>query len=105
MLRAGAEAHHAAIVNANGGLISQEDFATVNAAIGRMIASTPSSKVMDVYNSFAGIVKPEVPSKLMSGVSASDASKAYSALLEFKDVVKTAQASYSDLSTSFSFSR
>merc|ERR1711912_134775 len=94
-LRAGAEAHHAAIVNANGGMISQEDFATVKAAVGRMIASTPSSKVMDVYNSFASIVKPEVPSKLMSGVNAADASAAYSALLEFKDVVKKAQSTYS----------
>merc|ERR1719284_2299962 len=73
-LKAGAAAHHAAIVNANGGLISQEDFATVNAAIGRMIASTPSATVMDVYNSFASIAGGAVPYQLMSTVNPSDAS-------------------------------
>merc|ERR1711920_1138822 len=56
-------AHHKAITSMDAsGVTSLEDFTAVNAAIGRMIVSTPTSKVMDVYNAFAGIVKPEVPS-------------------------------------------
>jgi len=103
-LKAGAEAHHNAIgsMDANG-VTSLEDFTAVNAAIGRMIVSTPTSKVMDVYNAFAGIVKPEVPSKLMSGVNPSDALKAYNALLEFKDVVKAEQATYKAVIVGWSF--
>merc|ERR1712151_669419 len=60
----------------------------VNAAIGRMIASVPESQTMDVYNTISGLVSPVVPPFLMSGVNAEDARKAYSALMEFKDVVK-----------------
>merc|ERR1711985_90873 len=97
-LKLGAEAHHKAIMSMDAnGVTSLEDFTAVNAAIGRMIASAPSARVMDTYNAFASIVKPEVPSKLMSGVSSADASAAYKALLEFKDVVKTAQASYASV--------
>merc|ERR1712228_1078166 len=79
-----------------------EDFTAVNAALGRMIASAPSARVMDTYNAFASIVKPEVPSKLMSGVDVGDARRAYSAFLEFKDVVKAAQASYAESSPGLS---
>merc|ERR1712066_792376 len=61
------------------------------AALGHMIASVPTSKTMDVYNAFSGIVGKDVPSYLMSTVKADDASKAYSALMEFKDVVKAAR--------------
>merc|ERR1712157_230223 len=43
---------------------------------------------MDVYNSFNGVVSGDVPSYLMSTVKEADAKAAYSALLEFKDVVK-----------------
>jgi len=104
-LKAGAEAHHKAIMSMDSsGVTSLEDYTAVNAAIGRMIASTPSSKVMDVYNAFSGIVKPEVPSKLFSGVSGPDAVKAYSAFLAFKDVVKEAQGSFRDIAPGWGFS-
>merc|ERR1712228_295154 len=103
-LKLGAEAHHKAIMSMDAsGLTSLEDFTAVNAAIGRMIVSTPTSKVMDVYNAFASIVKPEVPSKLMSGVNSADAQKAYNALLEFKDVVKAEQAAYKAVTVGWSF--
>jgi len=103
-LKLGAEAHHKAIMSMDAsGVTSLEDFTAVNAAIGRMIVSTPTSKVMDVYNAFAGIVKPEVPSKLMSGVNSADAQKAYNALLEFKDVVKAEQAAYKAITVGWSF--
>jgi len=88
-LKAAAEAHHKAIGSIDkAGVTSLTDFTAVNAAIGRMIQSTPSSKVMDVYNAWASLVQPSVPNKLISGVNAADAIAAYDALLKFKDVVK-----------------
>merc|ERR1739848_973884 len=52
LLKAGVEAHHKAIGSAGGaGMVTSEaDFTAVNAALGRMVASVPESKVMDVYN-------------------------------------------------------
>jgi len=89
LLKAGVEAHHKAIASASGaGMVtSQADFEAVNAAIGRMVASVPESKVMDVYNSFSGLVSDDVPKYLMSTVKSADAEKAYDAFLKFKDVV------------------
>merc|ERR1712226_170134 len=60
----------------------------INAALGRMIASVPESKVMDVYNAFSKVVSPDVPKYLMSTVKEADAKAAYAALMDFKDVVK-----------------
>merc|ERR1712151_195477 len=89
-LRAAAvEAHHKAIGSAgSSGVTSKVDFEGTIATLGRAIASVPESKVMDVYNSFSGLVGGDVPSYLMSTVKEADAKAAYSALLEFKDVVK-----------------
>merc|ERR1712048_798431 len=91
-LKAAAEAHHKAIgsIDANG-VTSAADFEAVNAALGRVIASVPTSKVMDVYNAFSGLVNPAVPNKLFSTVSPLDANAAAKAFYEFKDVVKAAQ--------------
>merc|ERR1712066_924631 len=66
-------------------------FKAVNAALGKMIASVPTSQVMDVYNAFGKIVGPVVPNYLYSSVNPGDAQAAYAALLSFKDVVKAAQ--------------
>merc|ERR1711933_478606 len=88
LLKAGVEAHHKAIGSMSGGVTSQADFEAVNAALGRMIASVPESKVMDVYNAFSKVVSPDVPKYLMSTVKEADAKAAYAALMEFKDVVK-----------------
>merc|ERR1712066_96542 len=92
LLKAAAEAHHKAIgsIDANG-LTSAADYEAVNAALGRAIASVPTSKVMDVYNAFSGLVNPAVPNKLFSTVNALDANAAAKAFYEFKDVVKAAQ--------------
>merc|ERR1712070_396417 len=91
-LKAGAEAHHKAIGSIDAsGVTSLEDYTAVNAAIGRIIQSTPSSKVMDVYNAWASILSPSVPNKLFSGVNPLDANAAARAFYEFKDVVKAAQ--------------
>merc|ERR1711933_326299 len=70
---------------------SASDFQSVNAALGKAIASVPTSQVMDVYNAFGKIVSPVVPSYLYSTVNPGDAQAAYAALLGFKDVVKAAQ--------------
>merc|ERR1712187_400669 len=90
LLKAAVEAHHKAIGSAgSSGVTSKADYEAINAALGRAIASVPESKVMDVYNSFSGLVSGDVPSYLMSTVKEADAKAAYSALLEFKDVVKS----------------
>jgi len=88
LLKAGVEAHHKAIGSASGGVTSQADFEAINAALGRMIASVPESKTMDVYNAFSKLVSPDVPKYLMSTVKEADAKAAYAALMDFKDVVK-----------------
>merc|ERR1711976_496663 len=43
---------------------------------------------MDVYNSISALVSPDVGPFLMSTVNEADAKAAYSALMDFKDVVK-----------------
>jgi len=94
-LKAAAAAHHKAIGSISGanGVTSQADWEAVNAALGRVIASVPESTVMDVYNSVSSITDPGVPAYLKSLVNGADAERAYSAFLEFKDVVKSAQVS------------
>merc|ERR1712061_647239 len=87
-----AEAHHKAIGSIDAKLVtSASDFEAINAGLGKAIASVPTSKVMDVYNAFSGIVNPTIPNYLYSSVNPNDAQAAYTALLEFKDVVKAAR--------------
>jgi len=90
LVKAGVQAHHKAIgsLSANNLVLSKADFEAVNAAIGRMIASVPESKTMDVYKAFSALVDKGVPPYLMSTVNEADAKAAYAALMEFKDVVK-----------------
>merc|ERR1712014_505857 len=90
LLKAGANAHHAAIqgLPANG-VCSEAQFAAILAAIGRMVASVPESKTMDVYNSVKALVDPKVPEYLMSTVKEEDAKAAYQGLLDFTNVVKS----------------
>merc|ERR1712242_280625 len=77
-----------AIGSGLGKACSQSDFEAINAALGRMIASVPESKTMAVYDAFSKLVGSDVPPYLMSTVKEADAKAAYSALMEFKDVVK-----------------
>merc|ERR1712217_301099 len=91
-LNEAAEAHHKAIGSVDAKLVtSASDFEAINAGLGKAIASVPTSKVMDVFNAFSGIVNPTIPNYLYSSVSPGDATAAYNALLEFKDVVKAAR--------------
>merc|ERR1712226_57221 len=89
LLKAGADAHHAAIGGLPAsGVCSEAQLTAINAAIGRMIASVPESKTMDVYNSVGALVDSKVPEYLMSTVKEADAKAAYSALIDFTNVVK-----------------
>merc|ERR1711963_781874 len=94
-LKAAVDAHHKAVGSVSGanGVTSKADWEAVNAALGRVIASVPESMVMDVYNSVSAITDPGVPAYMKSLVNGADAEKAYSAFLEFKDVVKKNQVS------------
>jgi len=89
LLKAGAEAHHAAIGGLPpSGLCAEAKLTGILAALGRMIASVPESKVMDVYNSVGALVDSNVPAYLMSTVKEADAKAAYAALVDFAGVVK-----------------
>jgi len=89
LLKAGAEAHHAAIVGSNkDGLCSEAQLAAITAALGRMIASVPEAKTMGVYDAVGALVDPKVPPYLMSTVKEADAKAAYAALVDFANVVK-----------------
>merc|ERR1712190_81175 len=91
LLKDAAKAHSKAIGSVDAKLVtSASDFEAVN-ALGKVIASVPTSQVMDVYNAFGKIVNPVVPNYLFSSVNPADAQAAYAALLSFKDVVKAAQ--------------
>jgi len=84
-------AHTQAIrtMSADGLLCSKADFTAINAAIGRIVASVPEDKTMDVYNAFDSVVPKTVPEYMMSKVNSDDAKAAYAAFMEFKDVVKS----------------
>merc|ERR1719373_434500 len=105
LLKAGADAHHAAIGGLPArGVCSEAQLTAINAAIGRMIASVPESKTMDVYNSVSALVDSKVPEYLMSTVKEADAKAAYAALIDFTNVVKanpiTASSPASSVSSS-----
>merc|ERR1719190_156899 len=89
LLKAGAAAHHAGIVGSDiNGVCSQSQLTNIYASLGRMIASVPESKTMDVYNSVSALVDSSVPAYLMSTVNEADAKAAYAALVDFAGVVK-----------------
>merc|ERR1712232_1411595 len=93
LLKEAAAAHHKAIGSVDAkGVTSAADYAEINAALGKLIASVPKSDVMDVYNAFAKIVNPNGPSYLFSAQTKGlEAVGAYKALMEFKDIVKAAE--------------
>ena len=89
-LKLGGDAHHKGIGSMDGKLVtSLADYTAMNAAIGHMVASAGEAKTMDVYNSIASFnLGTDIGPYMMSKVNAADAKAAYSAFLEFKDVVK-----------------
>merc|ERR1712146_531428 len=55
---------------------------------GHAVASVPTSKVMDVYNAFKGIVPSSIPNNLFSLADPLAAAGAAKAFYDFKDVVR-----------------
>merc|ERR1712224_41395 len=56
LLKEAAMAHHNALGSMDGKLVTTAaDYEKVNAALGKVIASVPSSQVMDVFNAFSKI--------------------------------------------------
>jgi len=91
-LSAAAAAHHQAISHIDGkGVPTLADYEAVNSALGHVIASVPKNTVMDVYNSFAGLVDSSVPNNMFNSVNGLDAYAAAKAFYDFKDVVAAAQ--------------
>jgi len=89
LLKDAAEAHHQAIGSVNdAGLTSEADYGQVNAALGKLIASVPQTKVIEVFNAFKTLAGPVVPSFQFNAVNAGDAVNAYDAFWKFKDVVQ-----------------
>merc|ERR550525_2199923 len=83
LLKEAAMAHHNALNSMDSKLVTDaQSYQAVNAAL---------SKVMDVYNAFAKITSSSVPNMLFSMSAPSEATAAYDALMQFKDVVKAAQ--------------
>merc|ERR1712003_241517 len=72
-------------------LTDAASYQAVNAALGKVIASVPTSQVMDVYNAVGNITGSNIPNNLFAMSSPSEATAAYDALMQFKDVVKAAQ--------------
>jgi len=92
LLREAAMAHHNALNSMDSKLVTDADsYQKVNAALGKVIASVPSNQVMDVFNSLGKITSSSVPNKLFSMSAPSEATAAYDAFIQFKDVVKAAQ--------------
>merc|ERR1712193_214009 len=92
LLKEAAMAHHNALTNMDSKLVATEaDYTAVNAALGKLIASVPASQVNDVFNAFKGITGPNVPNYLLKTSNFADAQAAFTALWQFKDVVKAAQ--------------
>jgi len=88
LLKDAAEAHHKAIGSIDAkGVTSAADYEAVNAALGKLIASVPQTKVVEVFNAFKALAGPNVPNNLFQTVNAGDAVSAYSAFWSFKDVV------------------
>merc|ERR1712028_243181 len=94
LLKDAAEAHHKAIGSIDAkGVTSAADYEAVNAALGKLIASVPQSKVVEVFNAFKALAGPNVPNNLFQTVNAGDAVSAYSAFWSFKDVVARCERS------------
>jgi len=92
LLREATMAHHNALNSMDSKLVTDADnYEKVNAALGKAIASVPSSQVMDVFNAMAKVTGSSVPNNLFSMSAPSEATAAYDAFLQFKDVVKAAQ--------------
>merc|ERR1740117_1674617 len=81
LLKDAAEAHHKAIGSIDAkGVTSAADYEAVNAALGKLIASVPPAKVIEVFNEFRLLAGPNIPNfQFVSLRDTGDAVAAYSA--------------------------
>merc|ERR1711957_570176 len=77
------------------GVLTQGDFESILAGLGKAISSVPESTVMGVYSAMGRIAGSGsgIPDNLFRKQSPADAMAAYSSLMQFKDTVKAAQPS------------
>merc|ERR1712083_842104 len=95
-LQEAARAHVTAIERKDAkGVLTQRDFQSILAGLGKAISSVPESTVMGVYSAMGRIAGESsgIPAHLFQKQNPADAMAAYSSLLEFKDTVKAAQPS------------
>jgi len=94
-LKEAASAHVKAIEGMDGkGVLTQGDLQAILAGLGKSISSVPEATVMGVYNEMQNLIgssSAEVPQYLLGKQNPVDAMAAYSALIEFKNTVRTAQ--------------
>jgi len=95
-LKEAAAAHIKAIEGMDAkGVLTEKDFEAILAGLGKAISSVPSATVMNVYSAIGNLVSAAgVPNYLYSKQDPKNATRAYDALMEFKDVVKAGQPAY-----------
>merc|ERR1712087_1009905 len=95
-LQEAARAHVTAIERKDAkGVLTQGDFESILAGLGKAISSVPESTVMGVYSAMGRIAGPGsgIPDNLFQKQNPADAMAAYSSLMQFKDTVRAAQPS------------
>jgi len=94
-LKEAANAHVKAIEGMDAkGVLKQGDLEAILAGLGKAISSVPESTVMGVYyemKTLVGVSSAEIPQNLFAKQNPENAMAAYSALIDFKDAVQTAQ--------------
>merc|ERR1711933_186311 len=95
-LQEAARAHVTAIERKDArGVLTQGDFESILAGLGKAISSVPESTVMGVYSAMGRIAGSGsgVPMNLFQKQNPTAAMAAYSSLMQFKDTVRAAQPS------------
>jgi len=94
-LQEAAKAHVKAIEGMDAkGVLKQGDLAAILAGLGKAISSVSTATVMNVYNEMSNITggsAAAIPRNLLDKQNPENAMAAYTALIDFKDVVKKAQ--------------
>jgi len=106
-LQEAAKAHVKAIDRMDDkGVLKEDDFEAILAGLGKAISSVSAGKVMDVYNEMSKLTGPssgEVLKYVYAKQNSGNAVAAYTALMQFKDVVASAQPKPSAEYSGFDF--
>merc|ERR1711920_225334 len=78
-----------------GGVLTQGDFQSILAGLGKAISSVPASTVMGVFSAMGKVAGQSsgIPNNLFQKQDPANAMAAYSSLMQFKDTVRAAQPS------------